>query len=339
MFHGPPNTLLHPPRRATSLREAARSAGEPHRSADLARSYTMTVHAKASELGRRTCDAVLAAMRRQDPAAYCKHATNMCAFGVGAGPNFAYALHRKRAGSLEIFFPSTGNDSYEPLGRIEPRLRRTLGSAWADKWAWHFSVTDPTDAPDAVAFLFRFARTSGERRRAAQTRVVPLRRKPTDGRKLGLKDDHDIVVIQRASDVQMKRLHNQMTNALANLADGSISVVEGNRREAQFDALLLQYDGDEHDLLIEVKSSIDVPDVRLAVGQLLDYRRFLEQPEHTHLGVLLPSRPSAHVFAFADNLNQLFGRELITVYWFQSSNDLSTVWSARGRFLPRSGNQ
>lgn len=299
----------------------------------------MTIHAEASELGRRTCNAVLAAMRQQDPTAYCKHAATMCAFGTGSGPNFAYALHRKRAGSLEIFFPSTGEDSYEPFGRIEPRLRRTLGSTWADKWAWHFLVKDPTDATDAVAFLFRFARTSGKRRRAAQAHVVPLRRKPTDGRNLGLKDDHDVAVIQRASDVRMKRLHNQMTNALANLAGGSIVVLEGNRREAQFDALLLRYDGDEHDLLLEVKSSIDVPDIRLAVGQLLDYRRFLERPDHTHLGVLLPSRPSAHVLTFVDSLNHLLGRELITVYWFQSSTDLSTVWRTQGRFLPRTGDQ
>lgn len=297
----------------------------------------MSAHATFNEHGRATCEALLDALRQHDRSAYCKHAATMCAFGVGSGPNFAYALHRKRTASLDIYFPSSGEDRFEPFGGITPQLRKTLGSGWADRFAWHFTLDDPTSAADAAAFLFRVAGTSDRAREAAPVGTVALQQKPTEGRELHLKDDHDVAMIRRAADLPMKRLHNAMTNALLRLANGRVAVLEGSRPEAQFDALLRHYDAEGHDLLLEVKSSIDIPDMRLAIGQLLDYRRFVERPEETHLGVLMPSRPSDHVLAFADSLNHLCGRPLIALYWFQAPTDLSTVSDIRGPFLPQAG--
>ncbi len=297
----------------------------------------MTVHDGSSELGRRTCDALLAAFQARDPSAYCRHAANMCAFGVGAGPNFAYALHRKKAGGLDIYFPSTGTDRFEPFAGIEPLLRRTLGSDWADNWAWHFLLESPASAPDAATFLLRFARTARRTRRVTPAGSTPLAKKGTDGRDLGLKDDHDVEMIRQSSDLPMKRLHNRMTNALLLLAGSFYTILEGIRPEAQFDALIQQYNEAGNDLLLEVKTSVNVPDVRLAMGQLLDYRRFLERPNETHLGILLPERPPGRITDFVGSVNHLLGRQLVTLYWFPSPARLGEIWSSLGRFLPQEG--
>ncbi|MBX7133467.1 MAG: hypothetical protein K1X67_12410 [Fimbriimonadaceae bacterium] len=299
----------------------------------------MSAHDDSNELGRRICDALLAAFREHDPSAYCKHAKTMCAFGVAEGPNFAYALHRRRTASLDIYFPSTGTDHFDPFAGIVPSIRATLGTGWADNWAWHFPLQDAATAPDAARFLFRFARPGARGRGTTQVVAVPLEQKGTEGRDLRIKDDHDLATIRESSELPMKRLHNRMTNALLNLTGRTFTVLEGSRPEAQFDALLQHYNAEGEDLLIEVKSSTSVPDVRLAIGQLLDYRRFLERPEQTHLGVLLPEQPPREMNEFIDSINRLVGRRLVTLYWFSSPTGLNEILSSDGPFLRQEGDQ
>jgi hypothetical protein len=54
------------------------------------------------------------------------------------------------------------------------------------------------------------------------------------------------------------------------------------------------YDADAN-VLIEAKGSVRRESVRMAVGQLLDYSRFLPEPE---LAILLPSLPSDDLLQF-----------------------------------------
>ncbi len=56
----------------------------------------------------------------------------------------------------------------------------------------------------------------------------------------------------------------------------------------------------QQDLLLEAKSSVSRQDVRMAIGQLLDYRRHLA-PTAT-LAVLLPEPPSEDVLALLREL-------------------------------------
>jgi len=68
-----------------------------------------------------------------------------------------------------------------------------------------------------------------------------------------------------------------------------------------FDALIREHDGDRH-LLVEVKTDSAQPTCRLAVGQLLDYRRQLSDRAQTDLGVLFPKKPSARAKALLEDV-------------------------------------
>ena len=135
---------------------------------------------------------------------------------------------------------------------------------------------------------------------------------------MDIKDDQDLAFLSKARSVQMQRLHNAMTNGLLRILGARKVVYAGNRQEAMFDALIQDYEGQERDLLIEVKSSTNIADVRLAVGQLLDYRRFVNRPDATDLAVLLPEEPNTHV------------RELLKAYdilllWFEGKKTFSRI--------------
>ena len=65
------------------------------------------------------------------------------------------------------------------------------------------------------------------------------------------------------------------------------------------------------DLLIEVKSSIERAHLRLAVGQLFDYRRKLGRAAATDIGILLPEKPKTDDIAFLNYLG-------IKLFWFSN---------------------
>lgn len=114
---------------------------------------------------------------------------------------------------------------------------------------------------------------------------------------LPLKDEADVEAIKRAGTITQRRIHNHLTNKLRSLLT-KFTLLEGKSDSCMFDALVKQYDRDRNDLLIEVKSSIESPHVRMAVGQLFDYWFTLKGDEEPHLAVLLPGRPSKEVENF-----------------------------------------
>lgn len=79
----------------------------------------------------------------------------MCAFRGATGPNLAYAIHRKRLPTLDVYFPSTPADTFQPVGSLVPRLRNKLGNNWADRFAWHFPLSPTSSLDDAARFLLR----------------------------------------------------------------------------------------------------------------------------------------------------------------------------------------
>ncbi|WP_257459476.1 hypothetical protein [Archangium lipolyticum] len=97
-----------------------------------------------------------------------------------------------------------------------------------------------------------------------------------------------------------------------------VTVEEGRLQSCRFDALVRNH-REGRDLLIEVKSTTEIADVRLAVGQLLDYRRQLPKKATTNIAVLLPFAPGEHVRAFLDDVEAMalwFTKDLKTIQGF-----------------------
>src|SRR5260370_41552002 len=90
-------------------------------------------------------------------------------------------------------------------------------------------------------------------------------------------------------------------------------ITQGTDSHCRYDVLVSKYDGMNRDLLIEAKPDPDLGSIRIAIGQLLDYRRFLPRRAATDLALLTISRPSpSHV----DLLHEL----QITALWFVNEN-------------------
>lgn len=66
-----------------------------------------------------------------------------------------------------------------------------------------------------------------------------------------------------------------------------------------FDVLVQKYNK-KHDLIIEVKSSLEKPNIRMAVGQLLDYWYRLKGDEEPHIAILLPGEPDSECVKFLE---------------------------------------
>jgi len=132
--------------------------------------------------------------------------------------------------------------------------------------------------------------------RKATKQLLEKKNTEADG-ELPLKDEADVEAIKKAGTITQRRIHNQLTNKLISLLT-KFTLLEGKSDSCMFDALVKQYDSGGNDLLIEVKSSVESPQVRMAVGQLFDYWFTLKGDEEPHLAVLLPERPSKEVENF-----------------------------------------
>jgi hypothetical protein len=98
----------------------------------------------------------------------------------------------------------------------------------------------------------------------------------------------------------------------------------GTKANCRYDVLVKNYDANARDLLIEVKPDPDKGALRIAIGQLFDYRRFLPKQAATDLAVLTIKRPATD---YIELLKQL----QITCVWFvdDTLNNLAgsgTAW-------------
>lgn len=116
---------------------------------------------------------------------------------------------------------------------------------------------------------------------------------------MGERCDDDVEYMHRTDLVTMRHRHNAITNALRTICEAAgLSVEEGSDQTCLYDALLRSYSGTERHLLIEVKTDDAPPMCRMAVGQLLDYRRQLSDRAAIDLAVLFPAKPSAAARTF-----------------------------------------
>jgi len=123
--------------------------------------------------------------------------------------------------------------------------------------------------------------------------------------------DYDVderLATQKATTVVYQNRHNKMTKALKQLFEG-YELVTSYDHDCNYDVLVKDYDQNLRDLLIEAKPDPDKGAIRIAIGQLLDYRRFLNRPAATDSAVLTISPPSkSHI----DLLEEL----QITAIWY-----------------------
>ena len=205
-----------------------------------------------------------------------------------------------------------GNDGVQNLLRVLGVSNSSLEAQYArmiDKYG-QGGIKDAADLDQAGPDLHDFISKRG----TPPTKGL-LVKKPIDGSDLPLKDESDVLSVQSAQTISSKRLHNSLTNKLRTCLS-SFVLYEGQNKDIMFDAMVKNYNGKDVDLLIEVKTSVEIAHVRMAVGQLYSYSYRLDAERQTHLAVLLPERPPSDVMEWLEWLD-------IGVLWF-SQNELCT---------------
>ena len=136
--------------------------------------------------------------------------------------------------------------------------------------------------------------------------------------KLSLKDEEDVEVIRNAGTIKQRKIHNQLTNMIISSLSG-YTLLEGRDNSCMFDVLVQKYN-QKQDLIIEVKSSLEKPNIRMAVGQLFDYWYGLKGDEEPHIAILLPEAPDSECTKFLEWME-------IGLMWFEKNRlHTSTEW-------------
>lgn len=142
-------------------------------------------------------------------------------------------------------------------------------------------------------------------------------------RDLRYRDENDLRGIIDQSSRRIRLKHNRMTNALLKLSEKDTGKLrESTHPLARWDVLVTEYKRGR-DLLVEVKSNVELGSCRLAIGQLLDYRRFVPRPQKTDIALLVPKKPSPHILEYCDELE-------VSVLWFNEKH--TQIYSQTGRF-------
>ncbi|HET8553005.1 MAG TPA: hypothetical protein VFM97_11080 [Gammaproteobacteria bacterium] len=165
------------------------------------------------------------------------------------------------------------------------------------------------DMPDEARELFSTSSRKNTRRL--------LKKKNTGrGRSLSLKDEEDVNTVRKAITQKNRQIHNKLTNRMLDLLQ-KYSLLEGDTQTCMFDVLIKNYDSEKNDLLVEVKSSSELANIRMAIDQLYSYWHSLKKNlDDPHLAVLVPDRPDEKTVRLLQELD-------IGILWL-SANGLNT---------------
>jgi hypothetical protein len=135
-------------------------------------------------------------------------------------------------------------------------------------------------------------------------------------------DESERLAVQQSRTVLYRNRHRKITNALCRRF-AALHPTQGQHSKNEYDVLLRNYDRVGRDLFIEVKPDPDRGSLRIAIGQLYDYRRFLNAAA-TDLAVLTIGKPNR---SYLDLLLALG----ITSIWFgeescQILQGVGTAW-------------
>jgi len=131
---------------------------------------------------------------------------------------------------------------------------------------------------------------------------------PRSGSALPDFDDGEREYLRQAGTIRYRQRHNKMTTALKRLLHG-FTITQGTQPDCRYDVLIERYAATGHDLLLEVKPDPEKAAIRIAVGQVLDYRRFVPRPAATDLGLLTIGSPDKNYRQFLSELQ-------ISAIWF-----------------------
>jgi hypothetical protein len=119
----------------------------------------------------------------------------------------------------------------------------------------------------------------------------PLEIKPMkEGSPLPYFDEAERIAVNKSDSIFYRDRHDRMTNADKDICK-KLEIKRGNDQNCRYDALVKNYDRNGRDLLIEAKPDPDKGSIRIAIGQLFDYRRFLPHRAGTDLAVLTILEP------------------------------------------------
>lgn len=169
----------------------------------------------------------------------------------------------------------------------------------------HGGINDAADLDQAGHDLPHFLTIQG----APPTRQL-LQQQETEGNELPLKDESDIQSLLEARTVTGKRVHNSLTNKLKSILH-HYTLLEGCANRARYDVMVQNYNQGKNNLMIEVKSSIEIAHIRMAIGQLYSYWHHIYKEKYTpHLAILLPGEPD-------DEIKALLSWQQIGLLWIE----------------------
>jgi hypothetical protein len=140
--------------------------------------------------------------------------------------------------------------------------------------------------------------------------TAPAPTQTGEGSQLPYLDEAERTATTNSRTIKYRDRHDKMTNRVKDLFQ-NFNLRRGTDPECRYDVLVKNYDFMGRDLLIEAKPDPDRGAVRIAIGQLFDYRRALPHRIGTDLAILTISRPYQ---SYVDLLLDL----QISVLWFNS---------------------
>lgn len=147
----------------------------------------------------------------------------------------------------------------------------------------------------------------------------------TEGIELPYLDEAERLATGKSQTIRYRNRHNKMTDGLKDLFSMH-ELKQGNLSNCRYDVLIKDYDNKGRDLLVEAKPDPDRGAIRIAVGQVLDYRRHLPNCLATDLAIMTIGRPSKSYVDFLLDLQ-------ISILWFsdEKCSDMEgegKAWSA-----------
>ncbi len=137
-------------------------------------------------------------------------------------------------------------------------------------------------------------------KRKVPARVIAASPNRGRGTPLPLLDDAERKAVQKSAKITYRSRHKKMTNRLRELLPG-LTLSQGADPDCRYDALITNYNGNGRDLLVEAKPDPDKGSIRIAIGQLFDYRRFLPNQAATDLVILtIPPPTQSHIELMLD---------------------------------------
>jgi len=131
------------------------------------------------------------------------------------------------------------------------------------------------------------------------------------------KDDSDVKYIITENRRTVVRNHRKLEKILLSFCQTkNISIEEGIYSKLKYDALIRKYKNGR-DLLIEIKGSSKISEIRLAIGQVLDYGYEFKNGK-TDLAIFLPTKPESKYLQIAKSID-------VNVLWLEGKRIAGTI--------------